>query len=256
MGPSVVSEGPRQGTSEGLYVLYMHGGAFCVCNTGTHRGIQFRLVAATGARVFAVDYRRPPEFPFPTPLDDCLVAYKFLLRTVNSSQIIFMGDSAGGGLVVSTMLAARDEGLPLPAAAVLLSPWVDLADNSADSWERNKEYDYIPLPLAKFFAEAYRGSASWEAVSPACVTDLSRLPPLLIECGELEVLVDQIVKFAAKCIAAGIEVELNVRDDMVHVFQLFSFTDMPQCVQSFETIAKFCARAVPNPPVSESMSYR
>lgn len=236
---------------KGLHVLYLHGGAFCVCNTGSHRGILFRIVDGTGACVFAVDYRRPPEHPHPAPVDDCLAAYKFLLQTVNASQIVFMGDSAGGGLVISTMLAARDQGIPLPAAAVLLSPWVDLAENATDSWTRNEPYDYIPMHLAKYFAENYRGSASWEDVSPACADNLSGLPPLLIECGECEVLVDQIVNFAAKCVAAGILVELNVREDMVHVFQMFCFTKLPQCVQSFKTISDFCLKAVP--PASESM---
>lgn len=232
---------------DGVYILYIHGGAFCCCNTETHRGILYRLVSSTNACIFAFDYRRPPEFPFPAPVQDCLGAYKWLLENgIHHSKILFAGDSAGGGLCVTTLLAIAEENLDMPAGAILLSPWVDLSDTStSDSWIRNAEYDYLPPDLTDLFAKTYKGDAEWEDVSPTYSTKLHLLPPLLVECGAYEVLMDQILKFCAKCLSADVNLEVNVREDMIHVFQLFTFTGMPQCLDSFKSIAAFCSKHVP-----------
>ena len=218
-----------------------------MCTPESHTGILMRLVEETGAQIYAPSYRRPPESPFPVPVDDCVAAYEHLLNTlaVDPAYIVFAGDSAGGGLAVQAIFAARKKGLPLPAGAMLLSPWVDLTDEeTSDSWERNARYDYLPADLATLFAHMYKGDASWDDVCPtrAPREDLASLPPLLLEVGECEVLHDQIIKFAAKCIDAGVVVDVNVRRDMVHVFQMFAATGVPQCGESYAAMGAFCRR--------------
>lgn len=228
------------------FILYFHGGAFCCCNTATHRGLLMRLADSSRAAIFAVDYRRPPENPFPTPVDDCLSAYGWLLQKVPARRIIFAGDSAGGGLVVATIVAAIQSGVPVPSGGILLSPWVDLNDTcTSDSWTRNIKYDYLPADLAVLFGESYRGDSNWEDVSAIHLPHLDKLPPLLIECGDSEVLMDQIMAFASKCISQGVSVDIHAREDMVHVFPLFSFTGMAQCNEAFVSMAAFVAKLVP-----------
>lgn len=223
-------------------ILYFHGGAFCCCGSNTHRGLLFRLVRATKAIVFAVDYRRPPEHPFPAPILDCIEAYKYLLSNfVDPGRIIFAGDSAGGSLVASVSMKVHELGLPSPAGGVMLSPWVDLSDaGTTDSWYRNESYDYLPQHLAAFMAAQYVGSLRNDALaSPMYSQTLHALPPLHVEVGECEVLHDQIVNFCTMVQAAGVNVDVRVREDMVHVFCLFSFSGLSQCKEAFRSIAQF-----------------
>eukprot|EP00292_Cryptomonas_paramecium_P010629 CAMPEP_0113693086 /NCGR_PEP_ID=MMETSP0038_2-20120614/19467_1 /TAXON_ID=2898 /ORGANISM="Cryptomonas paramecium" /LENGTH=329 /DNA_ID=CAMNT_0000615115 /DNA_START=137 /DNA_END=1127 /DNA_ORIENTATION=- /assembly_acc=CAM_ASM_000170 len=156
------------------YILFFHGGAFCLCNTGTHRDMVCRLARATGAHVFAANYRKPPEFPFPAALDDCLEAYRWLLDRVDASRIIFAGDSAGGNLAVTTILACEARGLPTPAGAILLSPWLDLRDPAVaaagsgvggSSWARHAAVDYLPADLTEFAQGEGRGPSQEAAVA-------------------------------------------------------------------------------------------
>ena len=138
-------------------ILYLHGGAFCLCSSRTHRGLLMRIADSTHAIVLAPDYRRPPEHPWPTPVDDCLDTYRWLLkeRSVDPSLIVFAGDSAGGGLVLAVMAAARAAGLPLPAGGAMYSPWLDLTDSCSGSWSSNQQYDFLPRDWAAKFAKAY-----------------------------------------------------------------------------------------------------
>ena len=223
-------------------ILYFHGGAFCCCGSKTHRGLLFRLVRATGAIVFAVDYRRPPEHPFPTPIMDCIEAYQYLLSNfVDPARIVFAGDSAGGSLVASVSMKVHEMGLPRPAGGLMLSPWVDLSDAGiTDSWYRNESYDYLPQALAKYFASQYMGSLTNDALaSPLYSQHLCALPRLHVEVGECEVLHDQILSFCEKVKASGVEVDIRVRADMVHVFCLFSFTGLKQCKDAFVSMGEF-----------------
>jgi len=238
---------PNRCLIQGKVVLYLHGGAFCLCNTSTHRGILSTLVKYSGAVALAVEYRRPPENPFPQPVEDCVLAYQWLLQSFNPSDIIFVGDSAGGSLVVSTIIAAQKQGLPPPKGGILISPWVDLEDHGSglpsESWTKNLGVDYLPHNLASLFAVSYLGENTWEDVSPTLSKNLNLLPPLLIEVGECEVLLDQVLEFVSKCRTAGVEVTVNVREDMVHVFPLFIFTGMTQCKLSFQDMAAFILNA-------------
>jgi acetyl esterase/lipase len=158
-----------------------------------------------------------------------------------TENLIIAGDSAGGGLAISTLLSLRDRGLPLPAAAWLLSPAVDLADERA-SWRENLPFDYLS-PLAyhrDLFAPTYlgeHGSPLDPLVSPVRA-DLQGLPPLLIQVGEKEILRDQVVEFASQARAAGVEVVLEVAADMVHVYPAFAGLT-PQADQAFEQAGGF-----------------
>ena len=145
-----------------------------------------------------------------------------LSQDVPASRICFAGDSAGGGLVVAVMAAAKEAGLPLPAAGIMISPWVDMTDDcSAGSWQSNRDFDYLLPAWTKFLANAYAGTYSLRDVSVSSL-ELAGLPPLLVEVGELEMLRDQIESFARKAQQAGVDVELFVEEGMVHVFPLFA----------------------------------
>jgi epsilon-lactone hydrolase len=226
----------------GRYILYVHGGAFCCCHTGTHRGLLHGLVHQTGASILSVNYRRPPEHPYPTPVHDCLSAYLFLLEKVGDSRrIFFAGDSAGGNLVINTLILAAQHGLPPPAGAVLLSPWVDLTDNGRTaSWEQYSDVDYLSPDLAEIFARSYAGdSQEVQSLSPLYSSLLHLLPPLLVEFGQCEVLHDQILAFCEAARAAGVELRHCAREDMVHVFPIYAVSGMRQCQDAFDEIIAF-----------------
>ncbi len=202
------------------FVLYFHGGAFCLCTSKTHRALLMRLVDQTGATVLCPDYRRPPEHPWPIPVSDCLDTYKWVLdEGIGPDKIIFAGDSAGGGLVLAVMGAAKAAGLPLPSGGVLWSPWVDLTDSCSGTWTTNQRTDFLPRDWAVRFARAYAGSHTLAEVSPANVP-FSGFPPLLIEVGDAECLHDQVVACCARLEADGVDIQLHVSAGMVHVFPL------------------------------------
>jgi monoterpene epsilon-lactone hydrolase len=245
--------------SDGKYILYFHGGAFCTCNSATHRDLLFRLVEKTQATIFAVDYRRPPEYPFPAPVDDCISAFLFILEKVgDAKRIVLAGDSAGGNLVITTLLRISELGLPPPAGGVLISPWVDLMDFSSPSWKNYSDIDYLDIDLAKLFAGCYQGTCgtyTMRDLSPTYSDALHTLPPLLIEVGGCEVLHDQIVAFSKKVEKAGGIVTCNVREDMIHVFPIYSFTGMPQCDQAFRDIVQFINGLCPTICVDDFYHY-
>lgn len=201
-------------------VLYFHGGAFVLCSPETHRNMIMRIVDFTGATVLAVDYRKPPEHRWPTAGNDCVEAYKWLLdHGYASENILFAGDSAGGGLVVEVMQLAQEANLPLPAGGILISPWVDLNDSFSGTWTSNNDYDFLPRDLAAWFADEYAGKRSLKEVSPGRASGKG-FPPMMIELGSCECLYDQVIAFARKLVAAGVEVKLYVEPGMVHVFPL------------------------------------
>jgi hypothetical protein len=152
--------------------------------------------------------------------------------------------------------------LPAPAGCILLSPWVDLADTSLDSWDRNSGFDYLPVDLAQMFARCYKGdgfakprnsksdtstTVGWEhvGVTHSKPEDLKNLPPLLVIFGSAEVLMDQILLFCSKCIEQGITVDCHMGEHMVHVYPLFAFTGMEQCHQAFEKMTSFMMTVTP-----------
>ncbi|MEW5740619.1 MAG: alpha/beta hydrolase [Myxococcota bacterium] len=227
---------------DGPCILYLHGGGFVTGSLGTHRRLMARLAVAAKARVVGIDYRLAPAHPFPAGLDDCVAAYRALLDSGESPGRLFIGgDSAGGGLTVSTLLRLKQEGLPMPAGALGLSPAVDLADLRG-SWDENAPFDFL-APLrdhALTLLPAYlgpEGDPTLPLVSPINA-DLSGLPPLLLHVGSREVLRDQVVDFAERARQAGVDVVLDVAADMVHVFHAF-FDVQPDADEAIERIGAF-----------------
>ncbi len=173
-------------------VLYLHGGAYCLGSIKTHRMLAAALADGANMQVLMIEYRLAPEFPFPAALDDAVAAYLWLMENGSSpTRILIAGDSAGGGLALATLLKLRDEGQPLPAGGILLSPWTDLT-MSGDSAATKASLDFIlNADHLSRMAQLYAGEASLQnpLISPL-FSDLTGLPPLLIQVGTDEILLD------------------------------------------------------------------
>lgn len=218
-------------------ILYFHGGGYVMGSCRAHRAIVAKFVAGTGIAALVFDYRLAPEHPFPAALDDSLVAYGWLLsQGLAPTRIAFVGDSAGGGLCLATLLAIRDQGIPLPAAAVALSPWTDLKC-SGNSY--NREDPLAPEGSWIVFGKYYAGesSPSLPLISPL-YGDLTGLPPLLIYAGEDESMLDDATQFAEKARNAGVNTRLQVGEGMVHCYPALSPL-FPEAREAMEDICTF-----------------
>lgn len=212
--------GRRAGT-----ILYFHGGGWVYGSPETALSLTGNLVARTGFEAYSVDYRLAPEHPFPAAIEDTVGAYRALLDSgEDPSAVAFAGESAGGGLAVTTCLAARDAGLPLPAAVVAFSPGLD-ATRSGESMDTKEGVDPI------FTREAVeRTGAMYLAgadphqplLSPAVLADLTGFPPMLLQVGTNELLLDDSTRLAERARAAGVDVILDVTAGVPHVFQSFA----------------------------------
>jgi monoterpene epsilon-lactone hydrolase len=215
---------PGSGPSGGT-ILYFHGGSWVVGSPATAQGLTAALVRRTGARATSLDYRLAPEHPFPAAIEDGVAAYRDLLdQGVPADQIILAGDSAGGGLSVMTALAARDAGLPRAAGVVAFSPGLDTT-RSGDSMTSKEGIDPIlsRASLQPMSALHLAGQDPRQPLaSPAVFADLRGLPPLLLQSGSNEVLLDDSTRLATRAAAAGVDVILDVTADVPHVFQSFA----------------------------------
>lgn len=210
------------GASGSSTILYLHGGAYTICSPRTHRSITSGLSARTGARVLAADYRLAPENPFPAAVDDALAAYRFLLEN-GSSPVVVAGDSAGGGLTIALLVAARDAGLPLPAAAAVISPWVDLELTGASMDDKADVDPMINRERLKESADAYlAGADARTPLASPLYADLTGLPPLFIHVGERETLLDDASRLEEAATRAGVDVTLEVEEDMIHIWHIFA----------------------------------
>ena len=228
------------GADERRVVLYLHGGAYVIGSVNTHRDLAGRISRAAGARVLNVDYRLAPEHPHPAAVDDATAAYRWLLaqRYVPASLAV-AGDSAGGGLTVATLVALRDQGHPMPAAGVCLSPWVDL-EGIGDSMTSRAHLDPMVqrdhlVRMAGFYLGDHHPRTPLAAPLYA---DLSGLPPLYIQVGTAETLLDDSNRLAERARKAGVDVTLELWDDMIHVFQAFA-PMLPEGQQAIEQIGEF-----------------
>jgi monoterpene epsilon-lactone hydrolase len=224
-------------------ILYFHGGGFRLGSVPSHRDLIARIAEASGVRVLAVNYRLGPEHRFPAALEDALAAYAWMLKQgLQPENIALAGDSAGGNLVLTLMLSLRDRGEVLPAASALMSPWTDLAA-TGESFQSRAAADPIHqrsmiLGLAKgYLCEG--GDPLDPRVSPL-YADLSGLPPLLVHAGDRETVRDDATMLAERALAAGVDVELQVWDGMIHVFQMFP--EIPQAREAITAIAAFLRR--------------
>jgi monoterpene epsilon-lactone hydrolase len=206
-------------------ILYLHGGGYIEGSLISHQDLAMRIGRASKSKVLLIGYRLAPEHPFPAALEDSIMAYKWLITEKNilPQNIVIAGDSAGGGLTLCTLLKLRDENIPLPAAAVCLSPWTDLAI-TGNSIRKNYKIDPWLKPSEIYFmAELYIGDNDPENpyISPL-YGKLKGLPPILIHVGSAEILLDDSVRLANKAKSEGVEIIIDVWEDMLHVFQAFA----------------------------------
>ena len=230
----------------GRVIYYLHGGGYTVGSINTHRALIARLSAAAGARALAIDYRLAPEHPFPAAVEDATAAYRWLLEGgADPSNVVIAGDSAGGGLTVATLVALRDARIPLPAAAVCLSPWVDLEGIGESATTRKAADPMIDPEGGLEQARLYLGGADPRTpLAAPLYADLSGLPPMLIHVGDAEVLLDDSTRLAARAKAAGVDVTLEVWPDMIHVWQFFAAV-LPEGQQAIDRIGAFVRERTP-----------
>ncbi|MFJ2863079.1 alpha/beta hydrolase [Kitasatospora sp. NPDC087314] len=209
------AEGARTG-------LYLHGGGFVYGSLRSHGAMVGEIARAARCRMFFVDYRRAPEHPYPAALDDAVAAYQGLLADGTApSDVVFTGDSAGGGLMLSTLLKVRDLGLPLPAAAAAVSPWTDLTGSGETHRTLADEDPMLSQPVVALVTASYlAGTAPTDPYVSPLFGDVTGLPPVLIQVGSREVLLSDAERFAAALREAGGTGELEVWSGMVHVWHL------------------------------------
>jgi acetyl esterase/lipase len=212
------------GTAPLPVVLYVHGGGYCLGSIETHRNLCVNISAATGGRVLSLDYRLAPEHPFPAAVDDAVAAFGWLLdRGVDPSQVVIAGDSAGGGLTLATLIALRDAGGPLPAAAVAISPWTDMEGSGESMTSRAAADPMVQREGLKVMSDAYvAGGDMRHPLASPLYADLAGLPPILIHVGDAETLLDDSVRFEQRAREAGVDITLEVWPEMIHVWHAFA----------------------------------
>ncbi len=221
-------------------LVHYHGGAYAMGGLDTHRGLARNLSRACRARVLLVDYRLAPEHPHPAAVEDAVAAYEYVLESgVSPARVALSGDSAGGGLTAATLVTLRDKGAPLPAAGVLISPWLDMTCAGASYAERAHEDVMVTRDLLEMAAAAYcKGSGPRHPTASPLFADLEGLPPLLVQVGTAEVLLDDARSFADRAKSAGVEVALEVAPDMCHVWHTFADI-VPEGREAIEQVAAF-----------------
>jgi monoterpene epsilon-lactone hydrolase len=219
----------------GRVVLYLHGGGYVIGSPRSHRHLAAAIATGAGSSGLLLEYRCAPEAPFPAAVDDAVAAYRWLLdQGVSPGGIVIAGDSAGGGLTVATLLTLRDARLPLPAAGVCISPWVDLTCSGASYAIKAVTDPIVKRAGVDEMARAYLGTADGRTpLASPLFADLRGLPPLLIQVGSEEVLLDDSVQLAERAKAAGVDTTLEVWDQMIHVWHWF----LPMLDEAEEAIA-------------------
>lgn len=230
-------------------LLYFHGGGYVLGASPGHRDLAAALAQMADLAVYLVDYRLAPEHPFPAAVDDALQAYQWLLEQgFEPSQIILGGDSAGGGLAVSTLLNLKNLGLAAPAAAMLLSPWLDLSLSGA-SVETNEHADVV-LSKSVLVAWADHYLQGRDALAPLASPiygDLVGLPPVLVHVGSTEILRSDSEDLVDRIIEHDGSAVLKVWDDLPHVFQVLSGR-LPEAKASLKLLADYCAQQLQPKP--------
>jgi len=229
-------------------LVYLHGGAYQIGSPATLRRMIAHMSAAAQVSVLSVGYRLAPEHPFPAAVDDALTAYRFLLHGgADPAAIVIAGDSAGGGLALATLVALRDAGDPLPAAAVAMSPWTDLA-LTGESLSTRADVDVMIQPdgMRESAATYLAGADPRHSYASPLYADLHGLPPMLIQAGDAEILRDDSTRFAAAAQAAGVDVTLEIWDEMPHVWHAFAGL-LPEADQAVERIGAWLREHGPAP---------
>ncbi|WP_312740408.1 alpha/beta hydrolase [Cedecea neteri] len=225
---------------EGRVMIYIHGGGYVHGGVEAYRGLTGRYARALKAKVYTVDYRQAPEFPFPTPIDDVFQAYRALLEEgANPRSLMISGDSAGGAMVVTLMRKARDAGLALPAAAVAISPWANLTHSGTSAMVRD---GLDPLCSVAFLNQLARSFLAGELpthpdASPV-FADVQGLSPTLIQVGENEVMLSDAIRLASHMSESRVRTTLEVWPEMFHVWHLFAGI-LPEADQALRNAIRF-----------------
>ncbi|MCX7924078.1 MAG: alpha/beta hydrolase [Clostridia bacterium] len=230
---------PAQSTTKDKVILYFHGGGYVSGTCCSHRAITAKFVKGSGIGALLFEYRLAPEHPYPAALEDSLAAYRWLLdQDVDPSRIVFVGDSGGGGLCLATLLAIRDQGIPLPSAAVAYSPITDFKC-TGESYRTKAKVCLSPEGMGAALAKHYSGDKDpgLPYISPL-YGDLQGLPPLLIYAGEDETLCDDAVRFAEKADKAGGNVTLRIGKGLFHCYPAMAPL-FPEATQAMEEICSF-----------------
>jgi monoterpene epsilon-lactone hydrolase len=204
-------------------ILYLHGGGYVICSLDSHRHLAAEVGRASGARTLAIDYRLAPEHPFPAAVEDTVAAYRYLLDSgIKPNRIALAGDSAGGGLVVGSLLAIREAGLPLPACGWCISPWVDMEALGQSFVDRAEADPTVQKATILMMAQHYLvGTNPRHPHAAPLYGDLRGLPPLLIQVGAAETLLDDSVALARKAGAADVVVDLQIWPEMIHIWHIY-----------------------------------
>ena len=224
----------------GRVLLYLHGGAYVMGSCRSHRQMVSHIARAAGIDALVPEYRLSPEHKFPDAIDDAVGVYRELLGSgFRAEDIIISGDSAGGGLAVATLLSLRDAGDPMPAAAVLLSPFLDVTASGDSATTRADKDPWFHASDVKVVIEHYCGEGQVRdpLVSPV-FAEVAGLPPVLIQVGDHEILLSDSTRFADMLRAAGGEAEIEIWPEMWHVFQLF-IGKMPEARRAIHKIGDF-----------------
>jgi monoterpene epsilon-lactone hydrolase len=239
--PVVIVEPP--GVDPSTVILYFHGGAYVIGSAADSAGLAADVARRAGALAVSVDYRLAPEHPFPAAVDDAVAAYRALLdRGVPSSHIAFVGESAGGGLVAAALVALKEAGLPQPSSAAVFSPWTDLAVSGASATSKAERDPSLTPQALRTRARDYLGDRdpATPLASPIHA-DLTGLPPLLIQAGSHEILLDDAVRLAARAAEHDVSVDLQIRPEVPHVFQSFAAI-LDDAGQALDAAAAFLQR--------------
>lgn len=224
-------------------LLYLHGGGYFTCSPVTHRAITSAF-ALRGFAVYAPDYRLAPENPFPAAIDDALAAYRALIAQTPPERLVIAGDSAGGGLALATVLAAKAARLPLPGCIILFSPWTDLACTGASLQTNAERESMLYAPRITEAADAYlAGTDPRTPLASPLYGDLTGLPPALIHVSDREILLDDSTRLAARIRAAGGQVELAIWPNLPHVWQASQII-LPEARESLDQAAVFAKSAL------------
>ena len=225
------------GADQNRVVLYLHGGGYVIGSNVGYRELGSRISRTTGARVCVINYRLAPENPFPAAVDDATMAYRWLLNEgFAPNQIVIAGDSAGGGLALAALLALKDAGDPLPACAVCFSPWTDLEITGDSAKPGAVDDPIVPSEGLSNMTSAYAPNDLRNPLASPLHGDYVGLPPLLVQVGTREVLLDDAVRVAAKAEAAGVDVTLSIGEGLIHVWQLFA---VPESQEALDEMAAF-----------------
>jgi len=234
------------GTDPGRVLLFLHGGGFVFGSLRSDGELAARLGRAGGMRVLLPEYRLAPEHPFPAAIDDVLAAWRWLRadQGLSARSLAVAGDSAGGGLAVALLVAARDAGEALPAAAVLMSPTVDLTSSGASMTERVDQDPFsTPAMLRQFASDYLAGADPKTPLASPLFAPLAGLPPLLIQVGTADLLLSDSERLAAAASQAGVDVTLEVGEGLPHVYPILLGT--PEAAEATEQTGKFLRARVP-----------